>query len=74
MIAKLKEARLGCLMVMGSSGEPVCEVSVDPNRVGVLLLGGLNPAAAAEEAGIQAENAAISMVVEYSQLRSFWDL
>jgi hypothetical protein len=30
--------------------------------------------AAAEEVGIQAENAAISAVVEYSQLRSFWDL
>jgi repressor of nif and glnA expression len=74
MIAKLKEAGLGSLMVMGKPGEPVCEAPVDPNRVGVLLLGGLNPVAAAEEVGIQAENAAISAVVEYSQLRSFWDL
>ena len=40
----------------------------------VLMLGGLNPVAAAEEAGIPAENAAICSVVEYSQLRSFWDL
>jgi hypothetical protein len=47
---------------------------VDPNRVGVLLLGGLNPVAAAEEAGIEAENAAICSVVEYSRLKSFWDL
>jgi len=74
MMAKLKEARLGSLMLMGKPGEPICEVSVDPNRVGVLLLGGLNPVAAAEEAGIQAENAAICAVVEYGQLRSFWDL
>ncbi len=74
MMAKLKEAGLGSLMVMGKPGEPVCEVPVDPNRVGVLMLGGLNPVAAAEEAGIQAENAAISSVVEYSRLRSFWDL
>jgi repressor of nif and glnA expression len=74
MIAKLKEAGLGSLMLMGKPGEPICEVPVDPNRVGVLLLGGLNPVAAAEEAGIEAENAAICSVVEYSQLRSFWDL
>jgi hypothetical protein len=40
----------------------------------VLLLGGLNPVAAAEEAGVQAENAAISSIVEYSRLKSFWDL
>lgn len=74
MISKLKEARLGSLMLMGKLGESICEVPVDPNRVGVLLLGGLNPVAAAEEAGIQAENAAICSVVEYSRLRSFWDL
>jgi repressor of nif and glnA expression len=74
MIAKLKEAGLGSLMLMGKPGESVCEVPVDPNRVGVLLLGGLNPVAAAEEAGIEAENAAICSVVEYSRLRSFWDL
>ena len=74
MIAKLKEAGLGSLMQMGKPGESICEVPVDPNRVGVLLLGGLNPVAAAEEAGIEAENAAICSVVEYSRLKSFWDL
>jgi repressor of nif and glnA expression len=31
MIAKLKEAGLGSLMVMGKPGEPVCEAPVDPN-------------------------------------------
>ena len=74
VIARLKESRLGCLMVMGNAGEPVCEVSVDPNRVGVVLLGGLNPVAAAEEAGIEAENTAIHSVVDYRQLQSIWDL
>ena len=74
IMARLKEARLGSLVMMGRPGEPVCESPVDPNRVGVLLLGGLNPVAAAEEAGIQAENAAICAVVEYERLKSFWDL
>lgn len=74
MVARLRDARLGSLMLMGRPGESVCEVTVDPNRVGVLFLGGLNPVAAAEEAGIRAENAAICSVVEYSELKSFWDL
>lgn len=74
VMGRLKDAGLGSLVVMGRPGEPVCESPVDPNRVGVLLLGGLNPVAAAEEAGIPAENAAISAVVEYQRLKSFWAL
>lgn len=74
VMARLKEARLGSLMLMGRPGETVCEASVDPSRVGVLMLGGLNPVAAAEEAGVEAENAAICSVVEYRRLKSFWDL
>lgn len=74
VMAGLEEAGLGSLVVMGRPGEPVCEAPVEPGRVGVLLLGGLNPVAAAEEAGIQAENAAISLVIEYERLKSFRDL
>ena len=74
IIARLKEAHLGSLAVMGNVGEPICEVPVEPSRVGVVLLGGLNPVAAAEEAGIEAQNAAICSVIEYRRLRSFWEL
>jgi len=74
VMAKLKEAHLGGLVVMGNTSEPVCEVPVEPNKVGIVLLGGLNPVAVAEESGIEAENAAMSSVIEYGQLRSFWEL
>ena len=40
----------------------------------MVLLGGLNPVAAAEEAGIQAENYAMSTVVEYQNLIKFEEL
>lgn len=73
-IAKLKEARLGGLVVMGNTSEPVCEVPVEQNRVGMIVLGGLNPVAAAVEAGIEAENIAMSSTIDYGQLRSFWEL
>jgi hypothetical protein len=74
MIARLNEAHLGSLAVMGNVGEPVCEVPVEPNRVGVILFGGLNPVAAAEEAGTEAENASICSVLDYSRMKSFWQL
>ena len=74
VVAKLKEAGLGGLLLMGNTSEPVCEIPVELNRIGVVLLGGLNPVAAAEEAGIEAENHAMSTVIDYQNLIKFWEL
>lgn len=74
VITKLKEARLGGLLVMGNTSEPVCEIPVELNRIGIVLLGGLNPVAAAEEAGIEADNRAMSTVINYRDLVSFWEV
>jgi len=74
VVAKLEEASLGGLLLMGNTSEPVCEIPVELNRVGIILLGGLNPVAAAEEAGIEAENHAMSTVMEYQNLIKFWEL
>lgn len=74
VITKLKEAHLGGLVVMGNTSEPICEVPVELNRVGMILLGGLNPVAAAEEAGIETEIIGMSSVIDYGQLRSFLEL
>ncbi|MFH1300715.1 MAG: NrpR regulatory domain-containing protein [Planctomycetota bacterium] len=74
VVAGLKEAGLGGLLLMGHISESVCEIPVELNKVGMLLIGGLNPVAAAEEAGIQAENKAMSAVVDYQDLIEFEDL
>lgn len=74
VVSKLKAAGLGGLLVMGKVSEPVCEIPVEVNKLGLVLLGGLNPVAAAEEAGIEAENYAMSTVMEYEKMVSFWDL
>ena len=74
VVAKLKKAGLGGLLLMGNTSEAVCEIPVELNRVGVILLGGLNPVAAAEEAGIEAENHAMSTVIDYQNLIKFWEL
>lgn len=65
---KLKEAGLGGILLMGNVSEPVCEITVELNRVGVILIGGLNPVAAARESGIESENHAMSVLVDYQTL------
>jgi repressor of nif and glnA expression len=74
VMAKLKEAGLGGLLLMGNISEPVCEIPVELNRIGMVLLGGLNPVAAAEEAGIRAENHAMGTLIDYQELTKFEEL
>jgi len=71
VVNKLKEARLNGLLLMGDTSEPVCEIPVELNRIGIILLGGLNPVAAAEEAGIEADNHGMSTIMEYQNLTEF---
>jgi repressor of nif and glnA expression len=74
VVAKLRNAGLGGLMVMGNTSEPVCEIPVELNRIGMILIGGLNPIAAAEETGIEVENYAMSTVLEYKKLKKFQEV
>jgi repressor of nif and glnA expression len=73
-IALLKDARVGGVLALGNIGESVCQIPVALNRVAILQLGGLNPVAAAVEAGIEIENVAESGLIDFQQLRSFWEL
>jgi repressor of nif and glnA expression len=74
VVDKLKNFGLGGVLVMGNSSEPVCEIPVEPNRVGIILLNGLNPVAAAVEAGIEVENRSMSTVMEYRDLLNFKEI
>lgn len=74
IIAKLKQKGIGGVVVIGDTSEPVCQIPVVLNRIGIILLGGLNPVAAAEEAGIEADNKAMSGTIDFSQLINFWEL
>ncbi|MFH1647459.1 MAG: NrpR regulatory domain-containing protein [Chloroflexota bacterium] len=73
-LALLKEAGIGGIYALGNTSEPICQIPVAPNRVGVVQMGGLNPVAAAVEAGIEIENIAESGLMDFEQLRSFWQL
>ncbi len=74
VIAKLKVAGLEGLLLMGNTSEPVCEIPVELNRIGIILFNGLNPVAAAKEAGIEAESHGMSTVVEYQSLIKFQEV
>ena len=74
VIANLKEASMGGLIMIGEVSKPVCEVPVEVNKVGMILINGLSPVAAAVEAGIEVENRAMSTVMEYQDLVKFWEL
>jgi repressor of nif and glnA expression len=74
LIANLQNAGIGGVLAIGEIGEPICQIPVDMNRVGMILYGGLNPVACAHEAGIEVENRAMSTVMEYQELQNFWEL
>ncbi|PIU57670.1 MAG: hypothetical protein COS88_00460 [Chloroflexi bacterium CG07_land_8_20_14_0_80_51_10] len=74
VVARLKEAGLGALLLIGNTSEPVCEIPVELNRIGMILIGGMNPVAAAEESGIEAENHAMSTIMDYQELTKFGEL
>jgi len=70
----LKSVSLDGVITKGNPSENVCEISVDPNKIGVVLIGGLNPVAAAQESGILADNYSMSTVLEYKDFMKFSDL
>jgi repressor of nif and glnA expression len=74
VISGLREAGIGGLLVMGDTSQSVGEVTVELNKIGMIILGGLNPVAAALEAGIEAENHAMSTVMDYRDLKKFKEL
>ena len=72
--SELKQAGLNGLVMTGNPNEAVCGISVALNKIGMILLGGLTPVAAAGEAGIEADNHAMSTLLDYKELTKFENL
>ena len=70
----LRDSGLGGMLLKGDVSEAVCETKVEPNKIGLVLVGGLNPVAAAQEAGIEAENRSMSAVVDFHELVKYTDI
>ena len=74
ILGKLNEAGIGGVIMIGKPNDTVCEIPVAFNKIGMVLQSGLNPIAAAVEAGIEVTNRSMSGVIDYSKLRKFGDL
>jgi len=73
-VSKMKEAGICGVYVLGNTSEPVCQIALGLNRIGMVLLGGLNPVAAAVEAGVEVDNFSESGLIDFGRLVSFWKL
>jgi repressor of nif and glnA expression len=74
IVTDLKRSGIGGVLLIGEASEPLCQMPVGLNKIGMVLLGGLNPVAAAEEAGIEAENISESGTIDFRQLVSYHEL
>jgi repressor of nif and glnA expression len=66
--ARMEKAGLGGIILVGRPGQPLLEVPVSPGRVGLVVVGGLNPLAAVEEAGIPTRNRAMGTLMPFEHL------
>jgi repressor of nif and glnA expression len=71
LLADLQKAHIHGVQSISDMGEAVCQTPVDSNKVGMILTGGLNPIAYAQEMGIEAENHTMSTVMDYQKLAPF---
>ncbi|HSW57787.1 MAG TPA: NrpR regulatory domain-containing protein [Dehalococcoidales bacterium] len=71
VIEGLKQAGFSGVLSFGDTSAPVCEIAVDLNKIGIVLVGGLNPVAAAAEQGFPSIIHSMSTVVDYNVLVSY---
>jgi HTH-type transcriptional regulator, global nitrogen regulator NrpRI len=74
LMIKLEKAGINGVLATGKVSEPVCQVPVDINKVGIILIGGLNAAACVQEAALEVEHLAMSTVMDYGALAPFDEL
>ena len=71
VLSDLTAAGIDGVLSIGEPSEPVCQIPVDMNKIGIILKDGLNPIACAQELGIESNNYAMSTIVEYDILKKF---
>lgn len=71
---KLEKIGLGGFLTIGWPGRPLLEIPVSEGRVGIIVIGGLNPVAILEEAGIRQHSRALAGLTDYRNLFPFDEL
>jgi repressor of nif and glnA expression len=71
---QLETLGLGSLLSLGSPGQSLYGVPVGPQRVGAIIIGGLNPISIFEETGLRIRSSALSGLVEFNNLFHYTEL
>jgi hypothetical protein len=71
---KLERVGLGGILMLGRPNQPLLDFPVHEGRTGIVVKGGLNPAAAIEEAGIPTANFALCTLFEFQKLIHYREL
>ena len=66
---RVEEIGLGGVLMVGKPNQPLLDIPVGYGRVGVIVAGGLNPIAAAEEVNITTTSHALHDLVDFSFLQ-----
>jgi len=69
--ALMKEKGIGGILLIGNPNQPLLEMPVAMDKAGMIIVGGLNPIAALEVAGIPTVSKAMSTLYEFSDLVDF---
>ncbi len=70
----MKEKGIGGILLFGNPNQPLLEIPVSTDKCGMIIVGGLNPIAALEEAGISTVSKAMSTLYRFSDLIRFREL
>jgi repressor of nif and glnA expression len=71
---ELRQKGIGGILMIGNPNQPLLEMPVAVDKGGMIIVGGLNPLAALEEAGIQTISKAMSTLYKFSDLIKFKEL
>jgi len=71
---QLETLGLGSLLCLGNPGQNLYGVPVGPQRVGAIIIGGLNPMSIFEETGLRIESSALSSLVDFNRLFHYSEL
>ncbi|MHB8780021.1 MAG: DUF128 domain-containing protein [Candidatus Geothermincolia bacterium] len=74
LLEAMRVTGMGGMILVGKPNQAFLEVPVGRGRTGVVVAGGLNPVAAAEENGIPAELKAMVSMTDYSLMRPVEEL
>jgi HTH-type transcriptional regulator, global nitrogen regulator NrpRI len=74
LAAELEKVGLGGFLTIGWPGQALLEIPVSEGRVGVIVIGGLNPTAILEESHIRVQSRALAALAPYEVLFPYHQL